>query len=65
MPPERSSAKVALVTAAATFGTFGLSLFLVADVGRLRILRWSAALMIVVAAGIVVQLVRQTRNRRR
>src|SRR2546426_11375300 len=34
------------------FATFGVALFLVADMGRLRILRWSAGAMVVIAVGI-------------
>jgi len=51
--------RVALATAAATFATFGVALFLVADMGRLRILRWSAGAMVVIAVGIVIYLVRR------
>jgi len=55
----------ALAIAAATFATFGVALFVVADIGRLRILRWSAGAMIVIAAGIVVYLVRRHHGRQR
>ena len=54
-----------LAIAAATFATFGVALFVVADIGRLRILRWSAGAMVVIAAGIVVYLVRRHHGRQR
>lgn len=56
---------MALVTAAATFATFGVALFVVADIGRLRILRWSAGAMVVIAVGIVLYLVRRHHGRQR
>ena len=54
-----------MAIAAATFATFGVALFVVADIGRLRILRWSARAMVVIAAGIVVYLVRRHHGRQR
>jgi len=62
-PPPGSG--FALATAAATFAPFGVALFVVADIGRLRILRWSAVAMVVVAVGIVVYLVRRRHGRQR
>jgi putative hemolysin len=62
--PDPRASKVALVTAAATFGTFGVALFFVADVSRFRVLRWSAGIMVVViAVAIVVHLMRRRQNR--
>jgi sulfite exporter TauE/SafE len=56
---------LALGTAAATFATFGVALFVVADVSRLRVLRWCAGMLVVIAIGIVVQLCLRRRDRRR
>jgi hypothetical protein len=65
MALEPRSSNATLVTAAATSATFGVVLFVVADVARLRVLRWSAGILVVIAIGIVVHLVQRTRKRGR
>jgi hypothetical protein len=62
MALEPRSSNATLVTAAATSATFGVVLFVVADVARLRFLRWSAGILVVIAIGIVVHLVQRTRK---
>ena len=57
--------RLALATAAATSATFGVAPFVVADIGRFRILRWSAGAMVLIAVGIVVYLVRRHHGRQR
>jgi hypothetical protein len=53
-PPDPNTSRLALAVMAATVLTFGVIVFLIADVSRLHMLRWAAAVIVAIAIGIVV-----------